>query len=98
VKLLGTPKSRVRILTLGAACCGFLAAAITTLVFLWSYGFTFYGESFFGRRLPVLSTGSKFLLFTLAFLVWFIIFLKWVFKPTNRLKEFRSFRQDGEMS
>jgi hypothetical protein len=77
------PRTQHTLIIVGAACCGFVAAAITTLVFLWCYGFTFYSEAFFGRSLPILSSAGKFLVFAAAFLVWFIIFVKWVFKRAN---------------
>ena len=72
------------LLTIGAAFCGMFAGAFTTLLFLWVYGFDTYRSAFYSRSIPVLSMDFKFILLSLSSLVWFLIFLKWVFKRTEQ--------------
>jgi hypothetical protein len=69
----------------GAAVSGLLAGIISTLIFLWIYGFDTYRVAFYNRTLPVLSVDFKYIFLGLCTLIWFVVFMKWVFKRPQPL-------------
>ncbi len=72
-------------LMIGAAVSGLLAGIISTLIFLWIYGFDTYRVAFYNRTIPVLSVDFKYIFLSLCTLIWFVVFMKWVFKRPQPL-------------
>jgi hypothetical protein len=79
------PKTNAVVLIIGGAVSGLLAGIISTLIFLWIYGFDTYRVAFYNRTLPVLSVDFKYIFLGLCTLIWFVVFMKWVFKRPQPL-------------